>query len=315
MLRANGGIVMACVCLPVPDRKISSEFQLKSILLPTDFSEASDRAADLARGLARQFRSTLHVVHAVWQKEYEWDEAVYHTGTDESCGLKRSQEFVAAHALDALPHESTVLPGSPAEVIQLVVAEKQIDLVVLGTHGVPWSSKFLFGANSERIYREARCPVLAVGPRVRAEKCSGDFKSIIFAMDPESDSMVLALDYALELALACEARLTVACMMQRCYGANGKVRYELEERWEQQQRAQILRLLDEMQFALPHPPDVVVKTGQVSQGIIQLAADRSADLIVKGRRPPLPHPATGYANPISVNAPCPVLTVRGTPQA
>ena len=301
---------MACVCLPVPDRRISSEFQLQSILLPTDFSGASDRAADVARGLAEQFHSTLHVVHAVWQKEYEWEEAVYHTGEDESCSLKRSEEFLAAHAFGTLRHEKTVLPGSPADVVQTMVAEKGIDLVVLGTRGIRWSHKFLFGANSEQIYRNARCPVLTVGPRVPAEKCRGDFKSIIFAMNPESDSVVLALDYAMEMALACEARLTIACIMPRLYGANGKVRYELEERWEQQQRAHILRLLDQMQFAMPHPPDVVVKTGHISDKIVQLAAERNADLIVKGRRPPLPHPATGYANPISVNAPCPVLTVR-----
>ena len=314
MLRPTGGVAMACVCLPVPDRKISSDFQLQSILLPTDFSEASDRAADVARGLAHQFRSTLRVVHAVWQKEYEWDEAVYHTGASESCGVKRSEEFMAAHELLCLPHDSIVLPGSPAEVVQTVVAENDIDLVVLGTHGVPWSSKFLFGANSEQIYRNASCPVLTIGPRVRAEKCNGVFKSIVFALNPESDSMVSALDYALELTLACDARLTVACIMPRFYGANGKVRYELEDRWEQQQRAQILRLLDAMQFVLPQPPEVVVRTGHISEAIIQLAADRNADLIVKGRRPPLPHPATGYANPISVNAPCPVLTVRGAAQ-
>ena len=310
MLRRNGGVTMACVCLPVPDRRISSEFQLKSILLPTDFSKASDRAACVARDLAQQFRSTLHVVHAVWQKEYEWDEAVYHTGTSESCGLKRSEEFIAANKLLRLPHDSIVLPGLPAEVVQSAVAEDDVDLVVLGTHGVPWSSRFLFGANSEQIYRNASCPVLTVGPRVRAEKCKGEFKSILFALNPESDSVVSALDYALELTLACEARLSVACIMPRCYGANGKVRYELEDRWEQQQRAQILRLLDDMHFLLPQAPEVVVRTGHISEAIIQLAADRNADLIVKGRRPPLPHPAAGYSNPISVNAPCPVLTVR-----
>ena len=309
MLPVNGGGLMACVCLPVPDRRISSEFQLKSILLPTDFSEASDRAACVARGLAHQFGSTLHVVHAVWQKEYEWDEAVYHTGAGESCGLKRSEEFLTANALHALPHESVVLPGSPCDVVQSVIAEKGVDLVVLGSHGVPWSQKFLFGENSEQIYRNARCPVLTVGPRVSAAKCSADFRSIVFALNPESESMETALHYAMELALACDARLTVACMLPRSYGANGKVRYELEERWEQKQRAQILRYLDEMQFALPLPPEVVVNTGHISDGIIRLAADRKADLIVKGRRPPLPRPAVGYANPISVNAPCPVLTV------
>ncbi len=310
MLPVTGGVVMACVCLPVPDRTISSEFQLKSILLPTDFSEASDRAACVARGLAHQFGSTLHVMHAVWQREYEWDEAVYHTGESESCSLKRSREFMTANALNALPHESVVLPGPPAEAVQSIVAEKNVDLVVLGTHGMQWSTKkFLFGANSEPIYRNARCPVLTIGTRVPAAKCSGDFKSIVFAMNPESETTLRALYYAMELALACDARLTVACIMQRFYGANGKVRYELEDRWEQKQRSQIQRYLEEMPFALPHPPEVMVRTGHISDGIIQLAGDRNSDLILKAKRAAQPQPVPGYAYPISVNAPCPVLTV------
>ena len=300
---------MACLSLPVPGREAGPEFQLKSILLPTDFSDASDRAARVARGLAQHFRSQLHVVHAVWQRDYEWDEAVYHTGASEACGLKRSEEFVAAHTLNALSPEVIVMPGSPIEVVQAIAAEKKVDLLVLGTNGLPWSSRLLFGTYSEQIYRNARCPVLTVGPHVRPARGSGNFKSIVCAINSEWETTAEALRYAIALTRACDARLSVACVLPRCFGANGEELYPLQDRREEEKRAQLGAVLDTIQPALPHRPEIIVETGHVSEGIIKIAARRKADLIVKGIRPPKPDSANGHTFPISVNAPCPVLTV------
>ena len=300
---------MACLSFPLPNRDVSPEFRLKSILLPTDFSDASDRAARVARGLATHFQSKLHVVHAVWQRDYEWDEAVSCMGAGEASGLKRSQEFVAAHGLDAVLPEVTVMPGSPVEVVQTMSAEKDVDLLVLGTNGLPWPAKLLFGTYSEQIYRNARSPVLTVGPLVRPAKCRGDFKSIVFAFQPESEMTAIALQYAIALTRAFDARLTIAYVLPRSFGANGEELYRVGDKVKAEKRTQLLQLLEEMQLALPHPPEIVVAVGHISEEIIKTALRCNADLIVKGVRPPEPHGTGGYTYPISVNAPCPVLTV------
>lgn len=300
---------MACLSVPFPNRDAGPDFRLRSILLPTDFSDASDRAARVARGLATHFHSKLHVVHAVWQRDYEWDEAVACMGASETSGLKRSQEFVAAHGLDTVGPEVIVMPGSPTEVVQTIAAEQSVDLLVLGTNGLPWPAKLLFGTYSEQIYRNARSPVLTVGPYVRSAKCKGDFKSIVFAINPESEMMPRALQYAVALTRAFDARLTIGCVLPRSFGANGEELYRVQSRLKAEKRAQLFELLEQMQLALPHPPEIAVETGHISEGIIKIALRSNADLIVKGVRPPEPHPTGGYTYPISVNAPCPVLTV------
>ena len=304
-----GCFCMACPSLPLPTLEAVPEFRLRSILLPTDFGGASDRAARVARGLAIRFRSRLHVVHALWQRDYEWDEAVSYMGASEASGRKRSEEFVLAHGLDAVTPEVIVMPGSPTEVVQTIAAEKNADLLVLGTDGLPWPAKLLFGTYSEQIYRNARSPVLTVGPYVRSAKCSGEFKSIVVAINPESEFTVSAMQYAVALARAFDARLTAVCVLQKSYSASGADLYRVQDRVEAEKRAQLSQLFEEMQLPLPYPPEIVVETGHISEGIIKIAMRSNADLIVKGVRPPEPHATGGHTYPISVNAPCPVLTV------
>jgi nucleotide-binding universal stress UspA family protein len=300
---------MACLSLPLLYPEAVPEFRFRSILLPTDFGGASDRAARVAHGLATRFRSRLHVVHALWQRDYEWDEAVACMGAGEASGLKRSEEFVLAHGLDAATPEVIVMPGSPTEVVQTIAAEKNVDLLVLGTDGLPWPAKLVFGTYSEQIYRNARSPVLTVGPYVRPAKCRGEFQSIVFAINLESEFTVSALQYAVALTRAFDARLTVACVLPKSFGANGEELYRVQDRLQSEKRAELLRLFEEIQLPLPHAPEIVVETGHISEGIIKIAMRSNADLIVKGVRPPEPHATGGYTYPISVNAPCPVLTV------
>jgi nucleotide-binding universal stress UspA family protein len=302
---------MTPVSLPASSKESISEFRFNSILLPTDFSDASDRAAYLARGIAGHFRSKLFMVHAVWQKNYEWDEALYQLGPNEDLGLKLTEEFVANHELDVLPHEIIVMSGSPVDVISKVVEEKGVDLIVLGTNGLKGPAKFLFGNYSEQIYRNAPCPVLTVGPHVGPTKCKGTFKSIVFAINPESAAAANTLRYAVTLARACDARLTVANILPESHGTHGEKLYKQEE----EMRAKIVRMLDEIQPALSDKPQIIVETGHISEEIIKIAVGCGADLIVKGIRPPDAHLPNGHTYPISVNAHCPVLTVGTRTQA
>lgn len=283
------------------------EFHLSSILLPTDFSDASDRAAYLARGLAKFFQAKLFMVHAVWQKDYRWDEKLFQLAPAEDLGRKLTEAFALNHELDALPHEIIVGSGSPAEVIQKIAAENPIDLIVLGTNGLRGPAKLLFGTYSEQIYRNMTCPVLTVGPHVSPAKCTGNFRHIVFAINPESPVTAGALRYAITLARACGAHLTVANVLPESHGLHGEALYRLEE----ERRAQISRMLTENQLALPHEPEIVVGTGHISEEIIKIAVGRGADLIVKGIRPANAPGSQGRTYPISVNAHCPVLTVGG----
>lgn len=298
--------------LPASSTQTSAEFHVNCILLPTDFSDASDRAACVARGVANHFRSKLFMVHAVWQKNYEWDASLYELEPSEDIGHKLTNQFVVNHKLDVLPHEVIVSSGSPLDVIKRVVEDKNIDLIVMGTNGLQGPAKLLFGNYSEQIYRNAICPVLTVGPHVSPAKCSGNFQSIVFAMNPETAATADALRYAIALTRACDAYLTVASILSESQDVHGEELYKMEE----QRHAQIVKMLAECQLALPHKPEIIVETGHISEEIIKIAVGCGADLIVKGIRPAtsvsgLSDLQPGHTYPISVNAHCPVLTVGG----
>jgi nucleotide-binding universal stress UspA family protein len=298
---------MTPACLPASSTQRASDFQLKSILLPTDFSDASDRAAYVACGLSKHFHAKLFLVHAVWQKNYEWDEALYQLGPNEDLGLKLTEQFMVNHALDVLPHDIIVMSGSPADVVQKAAKENNVDLIVLGTNGLKGPAKLLFGTYSEQIYRNTSCPVLTVGPHVNPAKCTGNFQTIVFAMNPESPVAADALRYTIALTRACDAYLTVANILPEPHDAQGERLYRRQE----EMHALILRMLADNQPALPHQPEIIIETGHISEEIIKIAVGCGADLIVKGIRPWDAHSAKGHTYPISVNAHCPVLTVAG----
>jgi nucleotide-binding universal stress UspA family protein len=59
---------------------------------------------------------------------------------------------------------SSVRTGKPHQEILLEAEEKEIDLIVIATHGHTGVEHMLFGSTAERIVRNARCPVLTVRP-------------------------------------------------------------------------------------------------------------------------------------------------------
>ncbi len=61
-----------------------------------------------------------------------------------------------------VPAEGLVREGEAAEEITKVAGEEDADLVVVGSHGAGMAERALLGSTSERVVREAPCPVLVV---------------------------------------------------------------------------------------------------------------------------------------------------------
>jgi nucleotide-binding universal stress UspA family protein len=140
---------------------------LKTVLVPTDFSECSEAAVRYGRALAEAFGATLHLLHVV-QDPYKqaWAaEGFAAPVTDmlvewETQARKRLEETAAACA----PVQTTVATriGSPFYDIGTYASENNVDLIVLGTHGRGPIGHMLLGSVAERIVRKAPCPVLTV---------------------------------------------------------------------------------------------------------------------------------------------------------
>jgi len=132
---------------------------IKAILLATDFSDCSDVASRYAVSLARDSGARLHFVHVIDSQSYG-----SHSGglLDQNDSLMKEMLNEIAADEPGLKFESHLLGGDPADEIVEYVKDKQVDLVVVGTHGRTGMSRLLMGSVAQALMRNAPCPVLTV---------------------------------------------------------------------------------------------------------------------------------------------------------
>ena len=65
---------------------------------------------------------------------------------------------------DVLPHEVAIVSGNPAERILNYVAEHEVDLIVMATHGFTGLQRWIYGSVTTKILRRASCAMLIVRP-------------------------------------------------------------------------------------------------------------------------------------------------------
>ncbi len=145
------------------------------ILVPTDFSDCSHAACDLAVKLATTYGATIELLHVdeppAWQGFVIPELAVsMQNGTSTSL-----HEFVQTRARRALGHlveklqqagvgqvQQRMAAGDASRVILEVAREDHCDLIVMGTHGRKGFERLVMGSVAERVVRQADCPVLTV---------------------------------------------------------------------------------------------------------------------------------------------------------
>lgn len=146
--------------------------QVRSILLPTDFSGCANYALPYAAAIARATGASLICVHVVEPVV----PAVGYTGLTEPMPLADISEQLEDSAEKELPRltecddlagvsvEEEIVHGDPAAEIVRVASERQVDLIVISSRGRAGLGRILFGSTAEAVVRHASCPVLVVKP-------------------------------------------------------------------------------------------------------------------------------------------------------
>lgn len=138
----------------------------KRILAPTDFSEPSYEALDLAVELAQHFGAELHLLHVVPPLHVvpvpvNVEIPLYELEMREAAE-RSMQELVEQRIPNELTVFSSVVWGDPADEIIAYQKEKAVDLIVIATHGRGGWKRFVFGSVTEKVVRHPTCPVLTV---------------------------------------------------------------------------------------------------------------------------------------------------------
>jgi nucleotide-binding universal stress UspA family protein len=149
--------------------------EIRSILLPTDFSECANYALSYAASFARAARAKIICVHVVEPVV----PAVGYTGVAEplpSIDLGERLEDSAVRELPKIAHseecsdldiEEVIAHGEAASEVVRIARERAVDLIVIATHGRTGLGRILFGSTAEAIVRHAPCPVLVVKPPIK----------------------------------------------------------------------------------------------------------------------------------------------------
>lgn len=152
--------------------------QLRTILIPTDFSGCANYALPYAAAIARATNATIICVHVVEPIA----PAVGYTGLAEPLPIADISEQLEDSAERELPKlaecdecaglkvEEVLVHGDAAAEIVRVAGEREVDLIVISSHGRTGLGRILFGSTAEAVVRHASCPVLVVKPPPEEER-------------------------------------------------------------------------------------------------------------------------------------------------
>jgi nucleotide-binding universal stress UspA family protein len=144
---------------------------IKKIAFCTDFSEYADQAFDLAFDLTKKYQAQLLLVHVfpppVFPSPVLEDFVSEKTNTQFlEKALKRAMEQIENSYIQKMGDYNNafirVLSGHAASEILNFIDQENIDLVVMGTHGLTGLAHFFLGSTAERVVRRANCSVLTV---------------------------------------------------------------------------------------------------------------------------------------------------------
>ncbi len=139
---------------------------LKKILCPIDHSDCSKEALKYAVSFAMKDEAKLYLLHIIDIRSFsEGLDAMSKQIPDEE-----TLEQLRTKLLDCIPEEirddmdieATVIQGIPFAEIISTAKEKEIDMIVIGSHGRTGISHMMLGSVSEKVVRKAPCPVLTV---------------------------------------------------------------------------------------------------------------------------------------------------------
>lgn len=137
---------------------------INTILHPTDFSESSKTAFQMACSLASDYGARLIIIH-VYPHEAppEWVDYVQ-PGEYENALMTRLYELKPSDRKTEVDY--LLLEGRAADMILEVSEREKCDLIVMGTHGRAGLRRAIMGSVAEEVIRHADCPVATVRPSI-----------------------------------------------------------------------------------------------------------------------------------------------------
>jgi nucleotide-binding universal stress UspA family protein len=199
---------------------MKNTIELKNILIPTDFSETSLLALEHGSNLAKLTKANLHLIH-VHKNNWTYFSVIEpQMNIPDISEINKRLERKLEELSENIFKEYGVKPvtqtieGIPSDEIVSYAKENNIDLIVMGTHGVSGFEEFFIGSNTYKVVTHSDSPVLSV--QTHATKVG--FEKILLPID-NSQHPFQKVDYAEFIARNYNAEIQILGLMHDFEGS------------------------------------------------------------------------------------------------
>jgi len=257
---------------------------IKKILLPVDFPNASVRVVHQAATLAHHFHSEIVMLHVATAQSHaagvpEVDPEL--VGWDMLAEITREAVKNLDHSLgpelDGLAIRRVLVKGDPAQAILQTAQVEKADLIMMPSHGYTFD-QFLLGSVTAKVLHGSECPVWTGAHVEESQAQEFAIRNVLCAVDFGPRSHKTAA-WAAQMAAEFGARLTLAHVTAsvEIWGPGGS--YAKPE-WKEALVSDASQHLAELQQDLGIKAEVFISSGDVPRALSQAAKQTKADLLV-----------------------------------
>lgn len=168
---------------------------MKTILVPTDFSEQATNALRFAAQIARKAGDTeifvLHILEGLGEHSFNTTGEVNLGSGENQVVMHQLMQRATDTLNDIINHDdfagismkASVEVGNPYKGISKEIARCGAELVVMGTKGSTGLEEVLIGSNTEKVVRYSKCPIITIKEQVDLDSIN----NIVFATDLKED--------------------------------------------------------------------------------------------------------------------------------
>ncbi len=180
---------------------------MKKILIPTDFSDHASNAIKAGVSIAKHYGAEVILLHILDLPQSGSDSVVKGTPAPEVIFFKnvaerKLQEIGMDPIFSGLSVSTSLILDRTAYGVTKSAEHNDVDLIVIGSHGVSGAKKNFVGSNTQKVVRSANVPVLVI----RDEITFSTINNIVFASD-FSNEMRPAFENVLKITKETGAKL------------------------------------------------------------------------------------------------------------
>ncbi len=177
---------------------------MKTIIVPTDFSESSFNAALYAANFTHRFHvSTIMLYHSNTAPTRATELSMLHEHTKDILESFKQRILPYVHDRTQIDIRTDELPVAAA--IEKITARCKADLIVMGTTGKNNFEKTIEGSNTVTVAKECSAPLLLIPPKTKFE----EIKKLGFATDLKDVSATTPVDAIRKFLTLFKARLSI----------------------------------------------------------------------------------------------------------